>query len=87
MYVQLPVHTKEFIMRIKVKLEPHPRLLELVSEIRDWENEGGQISDYPLDRLSIASPLKPGDLLEVTSGHVIDDNGIFYYEANIRYID
>lgn len=74
-------------MQVKIKLEPHPRLMELVSEIWNWENEGGQIYDYPLDRLSVASPLKPGDLLEVTAGHVVEDNGIFYYEANIRFID
>lgn len=56
-----------------------------VSELEQWENEGGQPGP-PSYFLKSLAPIKRGEIFEVVGGDIHYDDGKIYYEAEIEIL-
>lgn len=56
-----------------------------ISDLEQWENEGGQTATKN-DFLRSFTPVKRGDIFEVKVGDFHYDNGTLYFEVEIKIL-
>ena len=76
---------RTLIRNLKIKLDVPSLSATDLSSIEQWENEGG-LSSSQATFLKSLSPIRKGEIFEVTAGDIHYEDGQLYYEAEIEIL-
>ncbi|PAU93157.1 hypothetical protein CK503_13440 [Aliifodinibius salipaludis] len=70
---------------LKIKINSRSLSPADINSLEQWENEGGMTNSQVMFLASL-SPLRKGEIFEVTGGDIHFENGQLYYEAEINIL-
>lgn len=76
---------RTLIRNLKIKLDVPSLSATDLNSIEQWENEGG-LSNSQTTFLKSLSPIRKGEIFEVTSGDIHYEDGELFYEAEIEIL-
>lgn len=70
---------------LKIKINASSISPSDINSLQQWENEGG-LTTSQTNFIKTLSPIKKGEIFEVTGGDILYEDGEIYYEAEIEIL-